>query len=340
MKNPYEILGVQKNAQPEEIKKAFHKLALQYHPDKNPGNKEAEEKFKEISAAYDIISDPQKRAKYDQFGDGPIPQQEDPFSSVFEGFGFNIEELFNGRRNKNSVFKGEDIHKNIKLDFMEAINGCKKTIKLSYECECKDCKGIGAEGGTKFSSCDLCKGSGKIGQMQGFMKFISTCPKCKGMGKKIDVKCNSCNGTGRKLKEEKLNVTIPKGIEENTTMKLNGKGLPGINGGPNGDLYIVVFVSVHPKFKRRGNSIFTEETLDYVDAVLGTKLEVETINGKKEVEVPALTKNGCVIKMDGCGVNNKGKGDQFVTILVKIPDKISDKEKELLEQIKQLRKES
>lgn len=335
--NPYEVLGIEKTADQAAIKKAFRKLALELHPDKNPGDKQKEEKFKEVSAAYDILSDPQKRSNYDQFGTPTQPQpQYNPFN------GINIEDLFGGfnRRDKRSVFKGDDLYKDVRLEFMEAITGCKKTIKVSYSTECSKCKGIGAKDGTEFSSCQTCGGAGKTGVTQGFMHIFSTCRTCSGTGRKIETKCSFCFGSGQKLKEEKLNLTIPAGIEENTTMRLAGKGLPGINGGPNGDLYVTISITPHPKFKRENSSIYLNEQIDYTDALLGCNKEVDTIYGKRNLTVPELTKHGSVIKMAGCGVNIDNKtGDQFVRIEINIPDKMTDKERELLKEIKEQRKE-
>jgi molecular chaperone DnaJ len=331
------VLGVSKSASEKDIKKAFHKLAIELHPDKNPGDKEKEERFKQITEAYNTLSDPQKRAQYDHTGSTSTQQSQhqDPFAG-FGGFGFDFGDLFGGQRNSRSVFKGEDLHKQITLDFMEAITGCKKTIKVSYEAECNQCNGSGAAG-DQIETCSKCQGSGRVGQNQGFMRIMSTCPNCKGRGYKIKVPCSKCKGSGVEVRNDKLTVNIPAGIEEGTSMRLQGKGLPGMNGGPAGDLYLSVAVTPHPKFKRQGQNIYSQETIDYLDALLGTELNVATIHGTQKTTIKPLTKNGFVLKLPGSGVKLNSDGDHYVTVAVKIPDSLGEQEKQLLEQIRKTR---
>lgn len=338
MKNPYETLNVGKNATEKEIKASFHKLALEFHPDRNK-DPQAEEKFKEISAAYEILSDPEKRSRYDQFGDTSNINS----TYGFNGFGnININDIFSNfdfgdffnpgfKKSKRSVFKGEDLYDNLTIDFMESINGCKKTIKISHNENCSGCKGNGSENGVSLNDCPTCKGHGKIGQQQGFMRVLRTCYDCNGLGKKIIKKCKLCKGSGIVHKEETLTVSIPEGVDNKTVIRLASKGASGLNGGPSGDLYITILVRPHEKFKRRGNLIQTTENISYLDAILGTEIEIETIRGLRKMVVPPLTQNNSTITLNGLGV----KGDHLVLLNIKMPEKISEKEKELLEKIKQ-----
>jgi molecular chaperone DnaJ len=342
MSDLYQTLGIDRKATDKDIKSAFHKLALEFHPDRNkdPG---AVDKFKEITAAYETLSNPERRAKYDRNGDSSFTQQQPPPGfGGFGGFpGFNMEDLFGGfggARNPNSVFRGEDIHKNIRLEFMEAISGCKKTVKLSYNVECSGCSGTGAKDGKEFSACKSCSGQGKVGSTQGNMRFISTCPACSGSGRKVDVKCGSCKGSGATVKDDKLTMTIPAGIEENTTMRLQEKGLPGVNGGPSGDLYVSVSIAPHSKFRRKGSTIHADETIDYLDALLGADRSVETIHGPRQITIPPSTQHGSSIRVPSGGVCIDSKnGEHVVTIKVKLPDTISAEEKQLLESLRAIR---
>lgn len=341
-KDPYQVLGVEKNASQSDIKKAFHKLALEKHPDRNQ-DPSAEEEFKSISAAYEILSDPAKRSKYDQYGD--TSNQPSDFGG-FRG-GINLDDLINDmfggighkhKSNKKSVFRGEDLHKELNIDFMDAINGCKKGIKLSYASACDACKATGARNGTDFSECKTCNGTGRVGYSQGFMRIMSTCNACRGTGKSITNGCESCGGTGQKTKEEKISVNIPKGADTGMIMRLAGKGTEGINGGPNGDLYLSISVSPHPKFKRDGLTIYTEEDIDYLDALLGTKKSIETLYGAETLNIPKLTQNGKVVKLSKFGVRlDKESGDHYIKLNVRLPEKISEQEELLLNDIRKMR---
>jgi molecular chaperone DnaJ len=344
-KSPYEVLGIDKAATDKEIKTAFHKLALEFHPDKNK-DAGAEDRFKEISAAYDTLSDPQKRQQYDQFGSvSPSSNQSYPqgfdINEIFKGgFGFNFDDFFGGgrKRNQRSVFQGSDIHKQIAVDFMAAVQGSKKTIKVSYAIECNDCKGTGAEDGIKFSSCNTCDGTGKTSTTQGYMRIMSTCRSCGGSGRHIEVKCHGCVGSGQRLKEEKLSINVPAGIDEGTTMRLAGKGMPGLNGGPNGDLYVGISITPHPKFNRRGLDIYVDEDIDYLDALLGAEREIDTVHGKGKLTIPPLTQPGMVLRLDGRGINtDQNTGHHYIRANVKLPDKLNDEEKELLHKLKGMR---
>ena len=333
MTNPYEVLGVSKEATEKEIKKAYHKLAFDFHPDRNkePG---AEERFKAVTAAYETLSDPTKRAQYDQFGDQPIP----PPNPNFDPFaGFNFGDLFGGHQRHSrpgGVFKGEDIAKTLRIEFMEAVMGCKKTIQLSYAVECPSCKSTGAKDGKAWSPCVACNGTGKTGYTQGAFRIMSSCRACGGSARKIDERCGDCNGSGQASKTEQIVVTIPPGLDEHTTLRVADKGLPG-NGGPNGDLYLQVQILPHPQFKRHGLDVYSEVNVSYLDAILGSELSVDTVFGTQHTTLKPLTQHGSTIKLDGCGVRCDSKsGDHYVSIGLRLPDQITEAERLLLEQLR------
>ncbi len=308
---------------------------MEFHPDRNPNNKEAEEKFKEISAAYEVLGDESKKAKYDQWGDvsnNPNPDfNQDIFDEILKRHGFD----FFGGRSKS--IKGEDIQKTISLDFMDAIKGCTKNIKVSYPAACKSCNGNGAKDGKAIKTCENCRGQGKVGRRQGFMQILSTCPGCSGEGFQILEPCTACSGNGAINKDEIIKVNIPVGVDDTTTMRLAGKGFASDFGGPPGDLYLLLRIIPHSKFKRIGSNIQSEEEISYLDAILGTKIKVETVQGIFDLNIPAGTQPNAMLKIAGKGVESKNKGDHIVNIKVKIPKAIPEKEKELLNTIRSLR---
>lgn len=329
MNNPYETLGVEKNATLEEIKKVYRKLAHQYHPDKNPNNPEAEEKFKGISAAYEILSDQEKRDQYDRYGD--IENRARPNYSPFDFGGFDFSDFF-GRSRRSNRLKGDDIKKPIVISFMEAVAGCSRKISIDYPIACTSCKGNGSKDGKSLSKCERCHGFGKVAYNQGMMQILQTCPDCLGKGNTISEKCPDCLGAGNKINKETIKVSIPAGIDSGMSIRLSGKGMPSLHGMEPGDLYLLVSVSSHPRFSRNNYNIITAENINYIDAILGTKLPVETIHGKIMVTVPPGTQPGDILK-----ISNKGvlfKGDHLIQVIVRIPKKISDNEKEILEKLK------
>jgi molecular chaperone DnaJ len=339
MKNPYEALGVSKEASDDEIKKVFRQLAFKYHPDKNPGDKDAEEKFKEISSAYDILNDPEKRKRFDTYG-SLDPRATaggfDPMDFMHHG-GFDEWFGFGGKTKKN--LNGDNITKNLQIDFMDAAIGTVKTLKIDYPFACSSCKGTGAKDNTSKKQCDTCAGQGKVGQNQGFMHIVSTCNACKGKGFTIIEKCPDCNN-GTKIRTDTISVTIPAGIDNGNTMRVAGKGMPSQYNGNNGDLYLRILVSPHKTFKRDGLTIYSEHNIDFIDAILGTKIDVDTIHGRIILKIPAGTQPNGLLKIAEKGIisNEGAKGDHLVGIRISIPTKITEEEKVLLEKFKEMHK--
>ncbi|KYH34522.1 chaperone protein DnaJ [Clostridium tepidiprofundi DSM 19306] len=351
-KDYYKILGLEKGASEADIKKAFKKLALKYHPDRNSGNKEAEEKFKEINEAYQILSDPEKKARYDQFGTAD-------FSGGFSGFngaGFDFSDLgdifgdifgggfggfggFGGssRRNTNAPRKGADIETTINLTFEEAAFGVEKNITITKREKCEVCSGTGANPGTSPRKCDKCGGTGIIRQTRstafGSFTTQTTCDKCGGKGEIIDSPCKNCNGTGTVKKEKNIKINIPAGVDTGNVIPLRGHGQPGSNGGPPGDLYVHIRVMPHKRFVRKGNDIYIEEHISIGKAIFGAEIDVPTIDGTVSYKIPSGTQSGTVFRLKGKGiqrVNGYGRGDQYVKVIVDIPKKLNDKQKEAL----------
>ncbi|MEG0371313.1 MAG: molecular chaperone DnaJ, partial [Clostridium sp.] len=312
-KDYYAALDLEKGANEDEIKKAFRKMAIKYHPDKNQGNKEAEDKFKEVNEAYQVLSDPEKKSRYDQFGTADFDGS-GGYSGGFEGFGDifgDIFDMFGGsgsRKTKNSPRRGSDLETTIILSFEEAAFGIKKEIDINRNENCEDCTGTGAAKGTSPKTCSKCGGSGQV-QVQRttpFGSFVSatTCEACGGDGKKIESPCKSCRGTGRVRKNKVVSINIPAGVDNGNTIPLRGHGEPGYNGGPSGDLYINIKVRSHQIFKRRGTDIFCEIPISIVKASLGGEIEIPTLKGTKIQDIEGGTQNGKVIKIKGDGIQS------------------------------------
>jgi molecular chaperone DnaJ len=331
MKNPYEVLGLTKDASEADIKKAYRSLAQTHHPD-HGGN---EETFKEVSAAYETLNDPEKKQLFDTYGtDNPKNIHQDNMGPIFDfmrqagGFGFS----WGGEQQSN--LNGDDIQQHLHITFMEAALGTSKNLNIEYPLKCSDCKGNGSLNGTNFKQCEKCGGHGKIGKQQGFMHILQTCSKCHGKGNIITAKCPSCNA-GFKAKQEVLKVTIPAGIDNGNTMRLTGKGMPSEHGADNGDLYLRISVAEHEKFERRGAVILSEEKVNYLDAILGTKINVETIHGTIKLTIPEGTQPGDVLKMSGKGIITKAEsGDHLVLVKVDLPRELKDDERAILEQLR------
>ena len=339
----YEVLGVNRNASEAEIKKAYRRLAVKYHPDKNPGDQEAEDKFKELSEAYAVLADNQKRATYDQFGhagfDGSRGYSSGGFSgSPFEDiFGDIFGDIFSGgnssRRSRGQ--RGDDLRYNLQVSFEEAAFGTEKSVKIPRHHPCEACNGSGARAGTSPSTCPTCNGMGQVRYQQGFFQMTRPCPDCGGSGTQIKDPCPECRGTGRVKAKRNLSLKVPAGVETGTRLKLTGEGESGINGGPAGDLYVVISVAEHPIFKREGRDVICETPISFVQAALGCELEVPTLDGKVKLKVPAGTQSGKILKLAGKGIPDlRGyrRGDQLVILRVETPTQLTSRQKELLEE--------
>lgn len=354
MEDLYEILEVPRDATPADIKKAYRRLVHQYHPDSHPGDKEAEEKFKKINAAYSVLNDPEKRARYDQFGTTGTGSNPfggmggadlgdlfgDLFAQVFGGgFGGGGFGGFTSRTHSaNSPRQGDDIEQIVHLTLLEAMKGVTRDIDVMKYETCQHCSGTGAKPGTKPETCPRCHGQGQVRQAQQslFGQFVSitTCPECHGTGKIIPDKCDECKGTGHVRKKHTLEVKIPAGIATNMRIRVSGAGNAGENGGSPGDLYLVADVEINPDFERDGADLHTTMLLTYPQAVLGTEATIKTLDGSEEIlSVPSGTQHGQVIKVKGKGmprVNSKAVGDLYVHIYIEIPKKLTDKQREII----------
>lgn len=342
----YEVLGLQKGATDAEIKKAYRQMAKKYHPDVNKAA-DAEEKFKEINEAYEVLSDPQKKANYDQFGhagmDGAFGQG--GFTGGFSDFG-DINDIFGSffggasqRRSSNGPRKGNDRFMQMRIGFMEAIFGKTEEITIEVDEQCSECLGSGARSKSDIQSCSRCNGTGQIQSQNrtpfGVFMSSSVCPECNGSGKKILHKCPKCHGRGYEHKRVKLEIKIPAGIQSGQQIRVSGKGERGINGGPNGDLYIEILVNRHPNFVRDGNDIRISIPISAVDATLGCKVDVPTVYGDVELTIPAGTQHGTQFRLRGKGVKGpRAQGDQYVEVRIEIPTKLSREEHKLYEKLR------
>ncbi len=333
----YDVLGVHKNASDTEVKKAFRKLAVQYHPDKNPGNAEAENKFKEANEAYEVLSDAQKRATYDQFGHSMGGQGFGGFKDAgFGGGGFGdaFEDLFGdffggGGARRGRGERGADLRYNLDITFEEAAFGKETTIRFPASEDCHQCNGTGG----KSDACETCQGSGQIRTSQGFFTVSRTCGRCGGRGRTVTDPCKGCKGQGRLETEKNLSIKIPPGVESGMRLRLSGEGEPGSMGAPPGDLYVVINVEPHPFFIREGNEIICEVPISFNQAALGAEIEIPTLNGKVKMKVPAGSQPGKVMRLKGKGFPDHrgyGKGDQHVVLKVEVPTRLSNRQKELL----------
>lgn len=344
----YEVLGVSKNATDDELKKAYRALAKKYHPDMNPGDKEAEVKFKEASEAYGVLSDPQKRQQYDQFGHAAFENGGGgaggfDFSGMDFGdiFGDFFGDLFGGgrsRRQNNGPMKGDNIRESVRITFEEACFGTEKELDLVLKDECEKCHGTGAKPGTSPETCSKCGGKGQVVFTQqslfGSVRNVQSCPDCRGTGKIIKEKCPDCYGTGYISNRKKITVSIPAGIDNGQSVRIRDKGEPGINGGPKGDLLVEVVVSPNPSFERHGMDIVSNAPISYAKAVLGGDVRIKTIDGEVIYTVKPGTQTGTTVRLKGKGVpslrNKNMRGDHYVNLVVEVPTKLTAHQKELL----------
>lgn len=360
----YEVLGVSKTATPEELKKAYRKLAIKYHPDKNPGDKEAEEKFKEAAEAYDVLSDPEKRQRYDQFGHSMGPQgfpgggsygfssggmsMEDIFSAfgdIFGGHGgFEFSGNFGGatgsRRARPRQRRGDDLRITLKLSLEDIAKGVSKTLKLKSFVKCDHCNGTGAKDGTSFITCPTCNGTGRVQRTQqtifGPQVATAVCPDCNGEGKIIKEKCTYCNGTGVEHKEQVVSFDIPAGVSDGMVLTVKGKGNAPMHGGVNGDLLVVIEEIKHPELLRDGNDVIYNLMLDFPTAALGGQVEVPTIGGRARLKIAPGTQPGKILRLRGKGLpsyDGYGTGDELVNVMVYVPENLNDNDKRIIEQL-------
>ncbi len=362
----YEVLGINRNASADEIKSAFRKLSKKYHPDLNPDDPKAEEKFKEINEAYQVLSNAEKKQRYDQFGHAGVDPnygagagyggfnasgfQDLDLGGIFEQFfganafsGFTDFTGSSRRRDPNAPRKGSDVYINQVLTFMEAAKGCTKTVSVKASETCSECKGSGAADGTSPKTCSRCHGTGQVtmerrGMMGSVMRQTAVCPECRGTGKTIEKPCRKCAGTGQVSSTKKVKVDIPAGIDSEDTIPLRGYGNAGVNGGPNGDAYLTIRVQDDPMFVREGYNVLVELPISFADAVLGADVVVPTIDGKIKFNIPEGTQNDAVFRLREKGIPNPrrgGRGDQFVNVKIEIPRKLSKDQKNILRQFEE-----
>jgi len=342
----YEILGVSRNANGEEIKKAYRQMALQYHPDRNPGDRESEEKFKEASEAYEVLRDPEKRSLYDRFGHDGLKgvgfRGFADFEDIFSSFGDIFDDFFGfgfgDRRRKRRTYarRGADLRYDLSISFREAAFGKEKELEIEKHEICETCSGTGVKPGKSKQTCPGCGGRGQIAHTQGFFTISSTCSRCHGQGEIITHPCIECKGNGVVIKPKCLKVKMPAGVETGIRLKLNGEGEAGERGGPPGDLYVVLHVEPDPFFEREGNDILCQVPISFSQAALGAKIEVPTLNGSEKISIPPGTQTGQVFTIKGEGVpylHGRGRGDELVQVVVKTPTTLSRRQVKLFEEL-------
>jgi len=343
MKDYYEILGVSRDASDAEIKKAFRQLALKYHPDRNPADNTAEEKFKEVNEAYSCLSNPEKRNNYDRFGTaegigagfGPFGAG---FGDIFEDVFGDFFGTFSGRRRPRPT-KGNDLRYDLDITLMEAAFGIEKEIEIPKWENCSECDGSGSAPGKGPKTCSHCKGAGQVRFQQGFFSISKTCQKCGGTGQIITDPCKVCNGQGKVKKQKTIQVNVPAGVDTGARLRISGEGEMGFHSGPPGDLYIFLNVEDHPFFKREGSDLYCDFPLSFPQAALGTEIEVPTLDGVSKLKIPAGTPSGRIFYLKGKGIQRlggHGKGDQIVRIYIDVPKKLTQRQKELLEEFAQI----
>jgi molecular chaperone DnaJ len=339
----YEVLGAQKGADEADLKKAYRRLAMKYHPDRNPDDPDAEARFKEAKEAYEVLSDPQKRQAYDQFGHAGVDAAAQGGGGGYAGgdafsdlFGDVFGDIFGGgRRSRSSVFRGADLRYNLNLDLEQAVFGDTLNIDIPTQVECDRCKGVGAEPGTKPTSCSTCGGAGQVRMQQGFFSIQQTCPACKGAGTAIDDPCRECQGRGRVQQVRTLAVKVPAGVDNGDRIRLSGEGEAGRNGGPAGDLYVDIAVKPHPIFERDGRDLHCEVPISFATAALGGAVTVPTLDGQVVLKIPTESQSGRVFRLRGKGVTSVrggGPGDLFCRAQVETPVKLTAAQRELLKE--------
>ncbi len=346
----YEVLGINRDANADAVKKAYRKLAMKHHPDRNPGDKTAEAKFKELSEAYEVLSDPDKKAAYDRYGhagvDPNMGARGGPGAQGFDGFADAFSDIFGdifsggGRGGgRSNVYRGADLRYNLEISLEEAARGADKTIRIPTAEECGTCHGTGARPGTEPQTCGTCGGAGQVRIQQGFFSIQQTCPKCHGTGRVIPHPCGTCGGAGRVKSHKTLEVKIPTGIDEGMRLRHAGHGEPGVNGGPPGDLYVEIHIRKHPMFQRDGDDLHCEMPISFATAALGGEIEIPTLDGMARLKIPAETQSGKVFRLRGKGIRNvrsHAHGDLLCHVVVETPVKLTERQKELLREFEEV----
>lgn len=345
----YEVLGVERDADMEEIKKAYRQLALKYHPDRNPNDKAAEEKFKELGHAYEILSDPQTRAAYDQYGHaafdsrarsrGGFHDPSDIFREVFGSSGI-FEDLFGGgQRSPGGVQRGDDLRYDLELTFIEAAQGCEKEVSLTKLDACDSCRGSGAEQGATTKVCSTCGGRGQVLSSRGIFSIAQTCPRCEGRGRVVDKPCRACGGHGRRERTSKVKIKVPAGVDGGSRLRSAGNGEAGVRGGPSGDLYVVLHVKRHELFGREGDDLLCEVPISFAQAALGAVIKVPTLTDHAEVKIPPGTQAGTVFRLKGKGIRNVqgyGAGDLLARVNIEVPAQLNAAQRAKLDEFAKL----
>ncbi len=342
----YEVLGVGQEASDAELKKAYRKLALQFHPDRNPGDQTAEEKFKEAAEAYDVLADAQKRRIYDQYGHQGLEGQGfsgfSGFDDIFSSFGDIFEDFFgfgSGRRSRSRTQRGADLRYDLQLSFMDAAFGTETEIHLEKLDVCDECQGNGCETGTQPEACSYCGGSGQVSRSQGFFTVRTTCPHCRGNGQMIPHPCPGCRGTGQIQTSKTVSVKIPAGVDTGSRLRLTGEGEAGRNGGPRGDLYVFIHVDAHDFFERDNTNIICRVPVSFIQATLGATIKVPTLEDQRKLKIPKGTQYGDVFRFEGQGIpslRSGRRGDQIIQVIIKTPTGISKKQEALLKEFEKL----
>jgi molecular chaperone DnaJ len=343
----YEVLGLNKDASEEEIKKAYRKLAMKHHPDRNPDSKDGEEKFKEAKEAYEILTDAEKRRAYDAYGHAGVNPQmgagpgQEGFGGFAEAFGDIFSDIFGGGqgRGRASVFRGADLRYNLEVSLEQAARGTETKIRIPTMETCETCKGSGAKPGTHPKTCDTCHGSGTVRLSQGFFSIQQTCPTCHGTGKTVTDPCATCRGAGRLKKHKTLAVKIPAGVDEGDRIRLSGEGEAGVNGGPPGDLYVVIHLKAHGVFQRDGDDLHCEMPISFTQAALGGEIDIPTLDGSAKIKVPPETQTGQVFRLRGKGikgVRSTYPGDLLCEVVVETPVRLTERQRELLRELEDI----
>ncbi|HEV8645271.1 MAG TPA: molecular chaperone DnaJ [Burkholderiales bacterium] len=343
----YEVLGVNRDASEEEIKKAYRKLAMKHHPDRNPDNPKSEELFKEAKEAYEVLSDAGKRGAYDQYGHAGV----DPhagmgagaagagFGSFADAFGDIFGDIFGAGRQRSNVYRGADLRYNLEISLEEAARGTETRVRIPTMEECGTCGGSGAKPGTQPMTCPTCGGQGQVRMTQGFFSIQQTCPKCHGSGKVVQSPCATCNGAGRVKRQKTLSVKIPAGVDEGDRIRLSGEGEAGVNGGPAGDLYVVIHIRPHEVFSREGNDLHCEMPISITRAALGGEIEIPTLDGYAKIRIPPETQTGKVFRLRGKGikgVRSNAYGDLLCHVVLETPVNLTPRQKELLQELEEI----